>query len=180
MAKPGRPSSYSDTYPKQAEKLCRLGATDQEIADFFERSPTEDDWLTACVQLIRQDRGGVIAARKKKRAAQKSARRQRDPSCRLVEATRARLWAALKGKTDGRLFSRLGFSRADLIAHLEQRFADGMTWRNYGAWHVDHIRPCASFNQADPAQFAECWSLGNLQPLWASENVRKGAAYGAA
>lgn len=34
----GRPSSYSDTYPKQAEKLCLLGATDQEIADFFEVS----------------------------------------------------------------------------------------------------------------------------------------------
>lgn len=32
----GRPTAYSDTYPKQAAKLCRLGATDQEIADFFE------------------------------------------------------------------------------------------------------------------------------------------------
>lgn len=34
----GRPSSYKDTYPKQAEKLCLLGATDPEIADFFEVS----------------------------------------------------------------------------------------------------------------------------------------------
>lgn len=32
----GRPSLYDESYPKQAEKLCRLGATDQEIADFFE------------------------------------------------------------------------------------------------------------------------------------------------
>ena len=36
MAKIGRPSAYDQSYPKQAEKLCLLGATDQEIADFFE------------------------------------------------------------------------------------------------------------------------------------------------
>ncbi|MDH1192513.1 terminase [Stenotrophomonas sp. GD03958] len=32
----GRPSAYKAEYAKQAEKLCLLGATDQEIADFFE------------------------------------------------------------------------------------------------------------------------------------------------
>lgn len=31
----GRPSKYSPTYPTQAQKLCKLGATDWEIADFF-------------------------------------------------------------------------------------------------------------------------------------------------
>ena len=45
-------------------------------------------------------------------------------------------------------------------------------------WHVDHIRPCALFDHQDERQFLECWSLGNLQPLWASENCRKGVAYG--
>lgn len=32
----GRPSAYKPEYAKQAEKLCLLGATDQELADFFE------------------------------------------------------------------------------------------------------------------------------------------------
>lgn len=32
----GRPSTYQDEFPKQAQKLAELGATDQEIADFFE------------------------------------------------------------------------------------------------------------------------------------------------
>ena len=31
----GRPSGYKAEYAKQAEKLCRLGATDADIADFF-------------------------------------------------------------------------------------------------------------------------------------------------
>jgi len=32
----GRPSSYMPEYAKQAEKLAALGATDIEVADFFE------------------------------------------------------------------------------------------------------------------------------------------------
>ena len=33
--KPGRPSGYRPEYDAQAIKLCRLGATDKELADFF-------------------------------------------------------------------------------------------------------------------------------------------------
>lgn len=40
MARTGRPSSYNDSYPKQAEKLCALGATDEQIADFFGIAPS--------------------------------------------------------------------------------------------------------------------------------------------
>lgn len=32
----GRPTKYKEEYNEQAEKLCKLGATDQELADFFE------------------------------------------------------------------------------------------------------------------------------------------------
>lgn len=33
--KPGRPSAFKPEYAAQAEKLCKLGATDVELADFF-------------------------------------------------------------------------------------------------------------------------------------------------
>lgn len=50
-----------------------------------------------------------------------------------------------------------------------------MTWENYGpVWHVDHIRPCASFDLQDPAQQRECFNFKNLQPLFAKENLKKG------
>lgn len=32
----GRPSKYQPQFAEQAVKLCRLGATDKELADFFE------------------------------------------------------------------------------------------------------------------------------------------------
>ena len=173
----GRPTKFKPEFVEQARKLAQLGATDREVADFFDLMPTEDDWLYASLLLIRQDRRGVIAAQKKARQQTKRDRRQADPSLRIVESVRARMWAALKGNSDGGLFSRLDYTRGELISHLERQFFDGMSWENYGAWHVDHIRPCASFDMADPQQFAACWALTNLQPLWAADNIAKGAKY---
>lgn len=173
----GRPTLYKPEYAEQVRKLTQLGATDREVADFMARDPSENEWLAQCLGLIRQDRLGLIAARKRVRADFRRRKRRSDPSFRVVESMRARMSAALKGRTDGMLFSRLGYSVEELIAHLERRFSAGMSWANYGKWHIDHIRPCAAFDQTDPVQFDACWALSNLQPLWASDNIRKGAKY---
>jgi Uri superfamily endonuclease len=64
----------------------------------------------------------------------------------------------------------VGCSMDELRAHLESQFTDGMTWDNYGEWHVDHIKPCAMFDfSVDSHQF-ECFHYTNMQ-LTASEQV---------
>jgi hypothetical protein len=50
-----------------------------------------------------------------------------------------------------------------------------MTKENYGKWHTDHIIPCAAFDLSDPKQQTKCFHYSNIQPLWAEENLRKGA-----
>lgn len=41
----GRPTAYKEEYNIQVEKLCRLGATDKEIADFFDvHEDTINEW----------------------------------------------------------------------------------------------------------------------------------------
>jgi hypothetical protein len=54
-----------------------------------------------------------------------------------------------------------------------------MTWDNYGQWHIDHIKPVAlfEFDSTDDPGFRDCWTLDNLQPLWALDNLRKGNKY---
>lgn len=62
--------------------------------------------------------------------------------------------------------------------HLQNQFRDGMAWNNYGTyWHIDHIRPCASFDLSKPEEQAKCFHYSNLQPLTAFENKSKGAKY---
>jgi hypothetical protein len=50
-----------------------------------------------------------------------------------------------------------------------------MSWSNYGKWHIGHIRPKASFEfeNVDDEDFKACWSLNNLQPMWARKNIKK-------
>jgi hypothetical protein len=60
---------------------------------------------------------------------------------------------------------------------IESQFKPGMSWSNHGinGWHIDHIRPCASFDLTDPAQQRQCFHYTNLQPLWAEDNRMKGS-----
>lgn len=101
-------------------------------------------------------------------------RRDEDPKYRVMMALHCRLYMAVKEKK-GKTMELIGCSKEDLTKHLESKFRDEMTWENYGEWHIDHIRPCASFNLEDPEEQKKCFHWTNLQPLWAVENMAKGA-----
>jgi len=75
--------------------------------------------------------------------------------------------------------SLIGCTVEQLRQHLEAQFTEGMSWDNYGrdGWHIDHIRPCAGFDLTDPEQQQQCFHYTNLQPLWAADNIRKGAVW---
>ena len=59
------------------------------------------------------------------------------------------------------------------MMHLEEQFAEGMTWENYGEWHLDHVIPCAAFDMPDDVQVAACFNWRNYQPLWQRDNIAK-------
>lgn len=106
-----------------------------------------------------------------------------DENHRLKKNLRSRLWHALAGKSkSASTVELLGCSIEQLKIHLQGLFQLGMTWDNYGnpdedhkkSWHVDHIRPCASFNLCNPIEQRECFHYTNLQPLWGKDNLSKG------
>jgi hypothetical protein len=69
----------------------------------------------------------------------------------------------------------LGCTVEEARAHIERQLLPGMTWENHGEWHIDHVRPIASFDLTDPEQVRACAHFTNLQPLWAADNLAKGA-----
>jgi hypothetical protein len=71
----------------------------------------------------------------------------------------------------------LGCTVEQWRAHIESLFKPGMTWENYGTvWHIDHVEPLAAFDLSDPEEQKKAFSWMNTQPLWAEENLRKGAS----
>ena len=106
-------------------------------------------------------------------------RRREDPKYRLGVRTRTAVYTCLKEANVAkyrRTFDLLGYSIEKLMIHLEALFTVGMTWDNYGEWHVDHKIPMNSFQfeSTDDIEFKECWKLSNLQPLWGPDNLTKG------
>lgn len=73
-------------------------------------------------------------------------------------------------------FDALGYTVEELKEYLESQFQDGMTWENYGQWHIDHIIPQSKlkYTSVEDENFKKCWALTNLQPLWAIDNCKKG------
>jgi hypothetical protein len=80
---------------------------------------------------------------------------------------------------DELILNRFNYSIEQLKSHLESKFQLGMTWDNYGQWHIDHIKPESWFkyDSIDDESFKKCWSLDNLQPMWAIENIKKSNKY---
>lgn len=84
---------------------------------------------------------------------------------------------SIRGNKNGHHWEDLvDYTLEELRQHLEFLFQEGMCWKNYGVWHIDHIKPKSLFNISsyNCKDFKECWSLDNLQPLWAEDNLRKG------
>jgi len=80
------------------------------------------------------------------------------------------------GKTkEGHTIDLLGYSATDLKQHLESLFTDGMSWSNYGEWHIDHIKTVFSFDKETPMNIVN--ALSNLRPLWATTREINGIIY---
>ena len=71
----------------------------------------------------------------------------------------------------------LGYTMAELREHLERQFANGMDWAAFsrGEIHIDHIVPVSAFDLSSDDGVRACWAMDNIQPLWAADNMRKGA-----
>lgn len=107
---------------------------------------------------------------------------EQNSSLKITASVRGKLSVALR--RDRSYWSKsveaiVGCGFDDFINHIESQFSDGMSWENYGrrGWHIDHIRPCISFDLSDESQFFECFNFKNCQPLWWRDNLKKRAKW---
>ena len=118
----------------------------------------------------------ILPSTKQKDNEWRKARRKENPMFKLNCNVRSSISESLKGAKAGRSWEGLvGYTLTRLKKHLEKLFIGGMSWDNYGEWHIDHKMPMTVFNFTKPEHedFKKCWALKNLQPLWRHDHCVK-------
>jgi hypothetical protein len=99
-----------------------------------------------------------------------------DPLERMKKNIRDRIREYLTGENKSkRTFDIIGLDKEKFKSYIENKFTEGMTWENYGKWHLDHIKPLyLSENEEDLIKLNH---YTNLQPLWSEDNLKKNRKY---
>lgn len=123
-----------------------------------------------------KERSKIYYQNNKKEIMEKQKSKLSDnPKLRIIKNYRKRTWEVLiNGCKSATTIELIGCTPEEFHIHIENQFQEGMTWENYGEWHVDHIRPIFSFSDlTDPQQQRECFNYKNCRPLWAKENLSR-------
>jgi len=120
----------------------------------------------------------VINNRDAVRASSRESQRKAllDPIKAEKHRMRSRLAMAVASKgfsSKPKTQEMLGCDWDIFIAHIESKFKDGMSWENRSDWHIDHIIPLDSAKTMEELEKLAHYT--NTQPLWAQDNLRKGA-----
>ena len=100
-------------------------------------------------------------------------RRKENPQFKIAVRLRRRLNHVLKDSAKAAsTFDLIGCNASELVEFLQGQFLPGMRWENI---HIDHVRPCASFDLTNPEEQRQCFHYTNLQPMFATANLSKNA-----
>lgn len=127
-------------------------------------------------EVISEIRRSYYHENRDKVSAYERERIKRDPIFALSKGVRARVRLAFVRQgypKNSKTEDMLGCDYRTLADHIERQFMRGMTWENRGNWHIDHIIPLASAKTKEEV-VALC-HFTNLRPMWALENISKGA-----
>ena len=158
------------TYKEQHKQLCRLNYQQYKEKWALKREANKEKKKVYDVV----NRPRIYQNTRKRRA--------NDVQYKLRETLQCRLNQCLKKQNTSKVDKALklvGCSLIELKSYIEQLWLPGMTWdnhTNYG-WHIDHIKPCASFDLRDPEQQKQCFHYTNLQPLWYKDNISKNSCF---
>jgi Prasinovirus endonuclease VII len=102
-----------------------------------------------------------------------------DPMFRIKKIMKSRIRLAIKNNQKaGNTLELLGCTIKDFKEWLEYQFTPYMNWANQGSyWHMDHIKPCASFDLTKEEEQYKCFHWTNIQPMYGPDNMTKSDTY---
>lgn len=113
---------------------------------------------------------------KNKQAVAKSDEKWRKKeSSKAITFMRDSLRRCFISKNGKRTHELLGYSKEQLVTHIEKQFSKGMNWDNRNEWHIDHIIPLSEMLKTGETDPKIINALTNLKPIWKKENLSKGS-----
>ena len=163
-------------------KKCSKCDTTRNTSDFYANKGSADGRQGSCKPCYVAARNEYSKSNREKVNKYARERKKRDAAYHLVCTVRSVVNRAISSrgrKFKKRTFELVGCHPKELMAYLEAQFKPGMTWENYGreTWHIDHIRPLAHFDLRKLSEQKKAFHYTNLQPLYAEENMKKGARF---
>jgi hypothetical protein len=188
----GKELSLSEFYfRKDSNKyntLCKLCSNKKDSEYYFSHKKERNDYAheygRTHKQEISENKQEYFQTHKAERREYEKGKTETDICYKLAKVLRIRMSSIIKGKIKtGSAVDDLGCSVEYLKAYLESKFylnsktGETMGWENYGyhGWHIDHIKPLASFDLANREEFLKACHYTNLQPLWAKDHHDKTA-----
>jgi hypothetical protein len=166
-------------------KVCGRCKIEKEFTEFSKDKRNKDGFQWKCRSCDKQHRDKNKERTKEHHKRNKEriyeyfkkwqkTKYETDNLYKLKVCLRSRTYQAFKRKgysKNTKTQEMLGVDWEVCKAHIERQFTKGMSWDNYGEWHIDHIIPLAS---ADTEQRTkELCHYTNLQPLWSEDNLNK-------
>ena len=152
---------FKRTYNEIGEKRCTSCDDYFNINKFSKDKSRKDGLNNKCKKCVLQKR---------------KQRRENDSLFKLKSYLSTRVSTSLSNRgwtKTSKTKELIGCSYKELESYLEGLFTENMTWENYGEWHVDHKIPLASAKTEQ--EIIKLFHYSNLQPLWAQDNLEKGA-----
>lgn len=141
------------------KKICLKCYQNKELYEFSPHKLAKDGLQPKC---------------KKCRAKWESNRKKTNLTYRMIHSLRNRIRIAIKKNVkQGKSLNLLGCSIEFFKEYISKKFTNGMTWDNWGKWHLDHIIPCCQFDLSKLEEQQKCFHYTNMQPLWAKDNLSK-------
>lgn len=171
----------TDKYKKYNSNYRKTSEYYKKYQERYRKTEKSKKWFREYAQQPEQKEKRRLYAKseeaKKKCKVYRRHKFKNDANFRLRVCLRTRLNIVIKKNKPGSAVKSLGCSIEYFKKHIELQFQNGMEWDNWGVkgWHLDHIKPLASFDLTDKKQFDEACHYSNMQPLWAEDNLKKGA-----
>ena len=104
-------------------------------------------------------------------------RMMKDENRRLKTSLRKRIHSYFKQnkqlvRPNTETFKLLGADFFTVKEFIERQFLPGMTWANYGQWHLDHVIPLDAAGKNIDIMTRLCY-YQNLTPMWGKDNLNK-------